>query len=746
MVARLCTHLSLICVLMIGGLLALSTQETARAQTSSLNTPATPRYVTIDFNDVDINVFIKYISELTGVNFVVDPSVQGQVTIVSPTKISEEDAYRVFESVLEIHGYTTVPGEAVTKIVPLATARSKNVDILSLEDGAESGDRIVTQLVPLQYSSPVEITQVLKPLISKTSVIVAHTQSGMLIITDTMSNIKRLLTIIETLDVPYGREQVAVIVLEHANVENVGTILQTIFQKSGAAPPKGVLPAGLKVIPYERINALVVLGGENEIDRVRGLVAKLDVEAEQGTGNIHVVYLKNAMAAEMAKVLTALPRKEQGEAEEVDTAAISEDVTIMADEETNALIVTASKGEFRVLEPVIQKLDIPRRMVYLEALIMEVNVDKNFEVGVQWFGGDDFDDGTGVGFGAFSGEPAFATIEGLTNPETPILPAGLSLGVLKQGIEIGGVTFPNIAAILRAYRSDEDINIIATPQILTTDNKRAEISVGENIPFITSQNTTASQQDYTQFEYKDVATKLKITPHIGQADTLRLEIETEVIKLKSPEEVLTPTTFKRTAQTTVVVEDNDTIVIGGIIGQDLIDEENKVPALGDIPLLGWLFKTKSTRELRTNMFIFITPRIVENPAEIARVTLDKEEQMGPTLREVKEELYPAASPLQAAKLADMGFALLSRGDARGARDYFSEALAVDPGNPYALVNLGVTFEKEGDYERAIQLYERFLARAEGRVPGAGGADSTVPSHLVEIAKENLNHAKNLRQK
>lgn len=744
MVARFIARMLCITVLVSGGLMFPAPEDQAAAQTAA---STAPRYVTIDFNNVDINIFIKYISELTGVNFVVDPSVQGQVTIISPTKISEKDAYSVFESVLEINGYTTVPGDTVTKIVPLATARSQSVDIVRGEDETEPGDRIVTQLVPLKHTSPLEINQVLKPLISKTSVIVAHTQSGMLIITDTKSNIKRLLAIIETLDVPYSREQVAVIPLEHGNVLDVGAILQTIFQKSGGAASKGkVLPAGLKVLPYERINALVVLAPADEIERVRRLVSRLDVEAEQGAGNIHVVYLQNAMAVELAKVLTALPRKQEGVSEEVDTAAISEDVNIMADEETNSLIVTASKAEFRVLKSVIEKLDIPRRMVYLEALIMEVNVDKNFEVGVQWFGGDEISGGEGVAFGAFSGEPPFGAIEGLTDPETPILPAGLSLGVLKQGIEIGGVTFPNIAAILRAYKSDEDINIIATPQILTTDNKRAEISVGENVPYVTSQNTTAAQQDYTQFEYKDVATQLKITPHIGQGDTLRLEIETEVKKLKSPEDTLTPTTFKRTAQTTVVVQDSDTIVIGGIIGQDFIDEVNKVPALGDIPLLGWLFKTKSTRELRTNMFIFITPRIVENPAELARVTMDKEEQMGPAMREVKEELYPDANPLQAAKLADLGFALLNQGDARGARDYYAEALDVDPGNPYALVNLGVALEREGDYEGAIQVYQRFLTRAGGQAAGDGGPGYPVPQHLIEIAKENLNHAKNLNQK
>ena len=215
MVARFIARMLCITVLVSGGLMFPAPEDQAAAQTGA---STAPRYVTIDFNNVDINIFIKYISELTGVNFVVDPSVQGQVTIISPTKISEKDAYSVFESVLEINGYTTVPGDTVTKIVPLATARSQSVDIVRGEDESEPGDRIVTQLVPLKHTSPLEINQVLKPLISKTSVIVAHTQSGMLIITDTKSNIKRLLAIIETLDVPYSRGQVAVIPLEHGNV------------------------------------------------------------------------------------------------------------------------------------------------------------------------------------------------------------------------------------------------------------------------------------------------------------------------------------------------------------------------------------------------------------------------------------------------------------------------------------------------------------------------------------------------
>ncbi len=208
------------------------------------------------------------------------------------------------------------------------------------------------------------------------------------------------------------------------------------------------------------------------------------------------------------------------------------------------------------------------------------------------------------------------------------------MGILKQGVNIGGITFTDIGAVLKAFQSDADVNIIATPQILTMDNKKAAISVGENIPFITSQNTTAAQQDYTQYEYKDVATKLSITPHINQSNVLRLEIETEVVRIKDASD--TPSTFKRTASTSVILNDKSTIVIGGIIGHDASESDYKVPILGDIPILGWLFRTHSTTNRKTNMFIFVTPRIVRNPAEISAVTLIKEDEMGMVLPAVKK--------------------------------------------------------------------------------------------------------------
>jgi general secretion pathway protein D len=712
--------------------------------------PKGERYITIDFDNVDINLLIKYMSELTGRNFIVDPNVRGNVTIISPTRISETDAYQVFESVLEIHGFTTVQAGSVIKIIPSVEARAKAIDTLRPGDTADPEDRVVTQLVPLRFTTPQEMQKILQPLVSKTSVLLAHTPSGMLIITDTMSNIRRLLEIIAELDVEYTRDEIAVLPLEYANADNLATILNTIFQKStgGGKEEAVVVTSAVKVVPYERINLLIVLAEPADAARVRRLVEQLDTEVRRGEGNIHVVYLQNARAAELAKVLSGLPQDQEKQSEEGKAPAISEKVTVTPDEETNSLIITASRAEFTVLEEVIAKLDIPRRMVYLEALIMEVDADRSLDVGVQWLAGGVFSDETGKLVTGFSGEPAYANIAGITDPDNPSLPTGFTLGVLKEGIKIGDITFPNIAAVLRAYQGDSDINIISTPQILTTDNKKAEILVGQNVPYITSQNTTSSQQDYTQYEYRDVATKLGITPQISQGDTLRLEIATEVTRLKqgSSDDQFRPTTFKRTADTTVIVRDRETIVIGGIIGQDTTTSDFKIPLLGDIPLLGWLFKTHSTTDTKVNMFIFITPHIVKNPADIAGVTLEREDRLSVDMPRAKEELHRVSNtPAQALVLADRGYDALRSGDLVTARDYLAKALQIDPTNPYALINLGVVYQKEGDYRKAIELYRRLIETGTEAtaLPPDGYRGEEEDLSLLRIARENIEYLENM---
>ena len=698
------------------------------------------RFVTIDFNDVDINLFIKYISELTQKNFIVDREVKGKVTIISPTRISEEDAYRVFESVLEVHGYAAVPSGTVVKIVPAVVARSKNIATLH-DGGLPSGeDRVVTQIISLKYANAEEVKNLLTPLVSKTSVLISHAGSGMLILTDVHSNISRLLEIVRAVDVPSDGEEMVVIPLHRTSAESVSKAVSQLFAATPAQ--KGMRPEVVKVIPFERTNAVIVMASKASMQRVRALVAKLDEDTPRKEGNLRVIYLQHANAEELVKVLMNLPNDAAGAkgaaaagAGTPSAPAISKEVKIVADTETNALIITGPREEYEVVEDVVKKLDIPRRMVYLEALIMEVKVTKDFAIGVQWA------DGSGSVIGGFSGKPGASAYDNLTMMTTDPgqLPAGFALGVLEKGIKIGDVTFPNLGAVVNAYKSDDDVNVIATPQILTTDNKKATIKVGENVPYITSKNTTSgTQQDYTNYEYKDVATSLTITPQVNQAEVVRLDIGVEVIKLKAGAATGTPTTFTRTADTTVVVHNEQTVVIGGMIGQDTTTGEYKVPLLGDIPLLGWMFKSHSNTQEKTNLYIFITPRIVENPAELADLYQKRRDVMESVHKQpgdtADQFFHPVENPSHSVALTDIGFSKLQQNDLARAREYFNQALKIDPNNGAALINLATVCEREGKKAEAEALYRRVLT-----LPAAkdGNGDPATEDPLKGIARAGL---------
>ncbi len=719
-------------------LLCTTSTLLAAAPKAVQQSPGAQRFVTIDFNDVDINLFIKYISELTQKNFIVDREVKGKVTIISPTRISEDDAYRVFESVLEVHGFAAIPSGSVIKIVPSVQARSKNIATVHAGDAPSADDKVVTQLVALKHANAEELKNMLAPLVSKNSVLIAHANSGMLMITDFQSNISRLLDIIRAVDVPSDGEELAIIPLKHASAE---TIAKSISQLFTAGPQKGARPETVKIIPAERTNDLIVFASKITVKRVRDLVAKLDTNVPRGEGNLRVIYLQHANAEELVKVLMSLPDDQAGKKAAGATSntpsvpAISKEVKIVADKSTNSLIITGPLEEYQTVENVIKKLDIPRRMVYLEALIMEVNVQKDFAIGVQW------SDGDGSVIGGFSGNQAapYNNLKQMTT-DPGSLPAGFSLGVLKKGITIGDVTFPNLGAVVRAYKSDDDINVIATPQILTTDNKKAKIKVGENVPYITSKNTPAGSelQNYTNYEYKDVATSLTITPQVNQAEVIRLEIGVEVIKLKGTDISGTPTTFTRTADTTVVIHNEETVVIGGMIGQDSTSSEYKVPLLGDIPLVGWLFKSRGDSHKKTNLYIFITPHIVENPAELADIYQKKRENME-SIHKVPGDtadqfFHPTSNPAQSMALSDIGFDKLQKNELARAREYFNQALKVDPENGAAMINLAIVCEREGKKAEAVALYRKVLALP---TPKDGKAGQGEEDPLKVTARESL---------
>jgi general secretion pathway protein D len=589
------------------------------------------RYVTIDFDNVDIGIFIKFISELTGKNFIVDKGVGGKVTIISPTKISVKEAYKVFESVLEVHGFTAVPAGNIIKIVPALEARTKSIETRLREEAITPEDKVVTQLVPLEYADPDELKKLFTPLISKSSVIVSYPPTRMLIVTDVLSNIRRLLRIVKEIDIVGIGEELSVIPLEHATASDLSKSLGDIFQRQVGRPKKGapIAPA-IRIVPDERTNSLITLATEDDTFRIKELIGLLDREIPRGEGDIHVYYLQNANAEDLVKVLTALPSEEKKEVAKGKAPVISKEVQIVADKATNSLIINAKRHDYLTLEDIIKKLDIPRRMVYLEALIMEVNVEKDFRLGTEWHAVEEIGSHEGRSIGAFGGSTAkegmFPTVDTTTGIAS--LPLGFSLGVLGEYITIGDIKFPSIWAVLRAYQKDSDVNIISTPQILTTDNEEAQIMVGENVPYLTRQEITGvTEREYATYEYRDVGVTLKVTPQINQERFVRLKIFQELIKLKAGTVEFKPTTLKRSAETTVIVKDKNTVVIGGIIGESTERGTYKVPCLGDIPGLGWLFKSISRFQNKTNLFVFLTPHIIENPMEAEELYREKEEEM-----------------------------------------------------------------------------------------------------------------------
>lgn len=622
-------HLKIIGCCMLVLLIIAAGITPTRANAASNTGDSQDRFVTIDFNNVDINVFIKFISELTGKNFIVDQRVRGNVTIISPTKISVAEAYKVFESVLEVNGFSTVQAGKATKILPSPEARTSDIPTRTSTKPVTPQDQLVTQLIPLTYADAEEIKRLFTPMVSKTSLIVAYAPTNTLIVTDVLSNIQRLIKILKEIDVADVGRQISVIPLQHADSTKMVETLTALFLTRGTTKQRATASReDTKFVADERTNTVIVLASEVEMARVRQLIDFIDRETPRGKEKIRVYYLEYANAEDIAKVLQNLPSKEGTQVKEKAAAGaagaplLSGKVNITSDKATNSLVITASSDDYTVVEEVIKKLDIPRPMVYIEAVVMEVNAQKDFSLGTQW---------TAAGSTTIGNKDA-AVGGGFLTPGSAIpaltqgvLPQGFSFGVFTEAIDIAGIKFNNLTALVQAFKQDRDVNILQTPQILTTENEEAKINVGRNIPFQT-QSSTTDNQTFNSFEYRDVGTILKITPHISIERLVRLTIGLEVSALESTTD-FRPTTLKRTIDTTVIVDDKSTIVIGGLIENTNATSEYKVPLLGDIPVLGWLFKVQNKSQQKTNLFIFLSPHVINNPSEAADVYGQKKTTM-----------------------------------------------------------------------------------------------------------------------
>jgi general secretion pathway protein D len=704
-------------------------QEEGLRESEKANSSA----VTINFTDTDITLFIKYIGELTGKIFVVDDSVRGKVNIFSSKEVSTKDAYRLFESVLEVHGFTAVPSGDVTKIIPAVDARAKNIATKLREEAISPDDRVETRLIQLRYADPEDLKRSFTPLISKNSVMIAYAPTGMLIITDVKSNITRLLKIIDEIDVEGMGEQISVIPLEYATASDIAQTLNEVYQTSTRAAQREAAGRSSvpKIVPYDRTNDLIVRATETETLGIRAFIQLLDKETVRGEGDIHVRYLQNANAEDLSQTLASIRSGDTQTAQKGEAPIISKDVQIVPDKATNSLIIIAKKEDHALIEDVIAQLDIPRRMVHIEALIMEVDVNKDFDLGVEWQATETVGSRDGSDLIAFGNQTQGRVLNPLD---------GFTYGLMGPNITIGEITFSTLGAVISAMEKESNVYIKQTPSVTTTDNEEAEIVVAKNIPFQTRVETSTdlTGREFATYEYKDVGVTLKITPQINQERFVRLQISLEVSQVVEEQSVIgLPTTLKRQVGTTVIVKDTEKIVIGGLIDEILEEGTTQTPFLGDIPLLGWLFKTKSDSKTKTNLYIFLEPHIIENPEEADEIYREKRKDID-DLRDGVIKMYEGRpSNTEDMILSDQGFELLEVDDYDTAQGYFERALEINPDNPYALLNLGVVYDAKGEREKAIRMYEKVIKLdPEDRANLSTNPDK-IGYRLGDIAKDNL---------
>ncbi|KIH75837.1 general secretion pathway protein D [Geoalkalibacter ferrihydriticus] len=611
--------------------------------------------IAVDFKDTDLTDLIQTMSELTGRNFIFDETVRGKITIISPRRMSLDEAYRVFLSVLNVKGYTVVPSGSVYKIVPLRDAKENTLPTILPSQVGARGDQFVTQLIPLQHVDAAEIaTTVLTPLVPKTSSVIPYPPTNTLIVTDTAENIKRLMIIIRQLDVPSTPDSIEVIALEHANAEEIaGLVTQFIAQRTTVQPRRRTAAAAAaaagdaaKVIAFKPTNVLVVTAGKEDLESIHHLVKRLDKRPSQMRSGIQVYYLENADAETLARTLNEILTGIQAQARTTQAARAAQQqtgetlgaVSITADKPTNALIINSTPEDYDTIRDIIAQLDIKRKQVYVEALILELSMDATQRLGSSLQGavatGSD-----SVIFGTSNlntGPASLGQLSGgttgvpnlLTQTINGILLGGIFSPITVTGPDGNDITVPALSALIDLSKTDTDINILSAPRLLTSDNEEAEIIVGRNVPIITSRLTdtgaTTGLAQSVSVERRDVALTLRFTPQITEGNLVRLNVfqESTDIALQSVGDVnqVGPTFTKRQLRNTILAEHGRTVVLGGLIDSNVQETISKVPLLGDIPVLGWLFKRRGTTETKTNLLIFITPHIVQDAGDLAAVT------------------------------------------------------------------------------------------------------------------------------
>jgi general secretion pathway protein D len=632
-----------------------------------------PGEVLLNFQAAEIQGVVKAVGQMTGRNFLLDPRVKGQITIISARPVTTTAAYQIFLSALKAQGFTAVEGIGAIRIVPTTEAKA-NAEV-NMVGEPRGGERIMTHVLIVQHTSATQMIPLLRPLMSPTSQLSAYDQANALIITDYAENIRRLLRIVEKIDQPVSSD-VTIIALKHASALDLADLVTRLSLPGAsqpgqpAQPPGGAGGAGdrFNIVPDLRTNSLLVRADNpGRVNQVRSLIDKLDVPALTG-GQTRVIYLRNADAVKLAEVLRGLLA---GEARTQTVAATTaagarpagagskpaDASLVQADEATNALIINAQDATYNNLRGVIEKLDVRRTQVYVEALIVEMQTDAALELGVQWAGGMPAGSGAVAGIQNFPGANP-SLIGAVANPIPAFTGAGgLLLGFLGEQVTLpDGTVIRGLGALARALETRGLANILSTPNLMTLDNAEAKIVVGQNVPFVTGSfaqatggATGAAVNPFQTIERKDVGLTLKIKPQVTEGGTIKMDIYQEVSNVAST--LLSGAsdliTNKRSIDTKVLVDDGHTIILGGLIEDNKTETEQSVPLLGRLPLIGGLFRYRQKTGKRTNLMVFLRPVIIHGPQESYSVTADRYQYLRARTQEVgRQDVLDRFAPTQ----------------------------------------------------------------------------------------------------
>jgi general secretion pathway protein D len=595
--------------------------------------------ITPNFKDADITQIIEAVSAATGRNFIIDPRVRAQVTMLSSTPMTPDQFYQAFLAILQVHGFIAVPAGNIIKVLPDTNMRQMPANDLPGRVSPTS-DEIVTQVLSVKNVNAAQLVPILRPLMPQYAQLAAVTGSNMLILSDRAANVNRLMRIIARID-QTGNSDIDVIPLRSATAVDTVRVLSALISTQGG--DAGSVP--VRIVADDRSNSILISGDEAQRLRIRTLIAHLDTPLDSGS-ETQVRYLRYADAEDLATQLKGqlsssstgsgsgtrnpaqpmpnAPPGAAGAAPAASPTTVSLEggtATIWADKNTNALVITAAQRTMRALNTVIDKLDIRRAQVLVQAIIVEVSADKSTELGVNWVV-----DGSNnsIAAGGFIEPIGGSSIIDLYTAATSVKSGATTAVTAPLGTTIGigrlAATGINFGAILRALQGDSRTNIIATPSIQTQDNQEAKIEVAQEVPFITGQytGTTGTTSAFQTIQRQAVGTVLTVTPQINQGDAVLLKIQVESSSIaKTAVTAADIITNKRTITTNVLIKDGGTLVLGGLIQDSSTNAEQRVPLLGRIPLLGELFRTRSVSKKKSNLMVFIQPRILRDDAQAA---------------------------------------------------------------------------------------------------------------------------------